>query len=228
MLGRAVGRVGTIDEPRDVFEHAALADSLEGFAHRIAGSLHLDDSLQEFKEHVFLARHDHIGAFAAIGRKSEELPRLVHGFGAADQDQRPVPAQLPRIADQPTCRLAVNLHGGDQENLGNLAVEARRAGPDVWVPLLHHQTHVAEARRMERGAHRPRSARNERTVDKHERSQPCPWIECVDEEDRNVVSLDAAANPSLQFAIAAGLRESIGLNTYRKFHRDLLSYLEST
>ena len=228
VLGRAIGRVGPVDQSGDVFQQPALAGPLKGRAHRIAGPLHLDNSVQEFQEHVLLARDDHIGAFAAVGRKPEEVPRLVNGLGAAGQDQRPVIAQLPRVADQPAGRRAVDLHGGDHEDLRRLAVETCRAGPDIGVPLLQHQANVLEARGIQRGAHRPRGAGNERLVDKHERPQPRPRIEGVDEEDRGVASLNATPNLGLQLAIAAGRRESIRWRTCRKFHRDFLSYLEST
>ena len=75
ILGRALGRVRSVDQSGDVFQQPTVAGSLKGGTHRINGPFHLGDSVQEIQKHVLLACDDHIGPFAAIG----ESPKKSHG-----------------------------------------------------------------------------------------------------------------------------------------------------
>ena len=205
-------------QARDVIQQPGAATSFEGIPHRFAHRLMFEQTVHEFEDHEVLARHDHVGAHATVGRKTEEVPRFVNRLGAAGQDERALVAQPPGIANVAIGTGTVNLHARDEEHLGLLTAKVRLANPDIRSPLFEHDPGILESGRPQGGTDGDRPSRNQDFVDEQERPQPSAMIERIDEQYRDIAVSHLAADPGLQLRILSGIHKPVLFVAAWQFH----------
>ena len=222
-LGRLVLSATGIDQSRNILQHAAVAGAEERLPDVLAAAASTEQHLQQAQQDIVFAGDGQVGGPGIVRVGREYIPRLVDGLRASDDHERAMGRVDPAsVANKLATGRPVQLHAGDQQQVGHAAVQLHPRRANVPVPLLQDDAGLFEPGVDHRRTDGPHAGGRHPQIGIEKRQHPRAVIERADDHTGQIVRRRHSPQARADIGHLTGRQQPIAFIAKRKFHAALL------